>query len=99
MDDLRIDEFGEESLENYNQDNYDQFNSAMFDYVSALVLPDEAFEENLDFLQELTYEMYKIYDKSSMVLPNGSSVKYMSPKTCGKMLELFISLSNRFGKF
>lgn len=81
--------------------SYDDFVSEAWDYVSEKVVSDQYWENNFDFIQECTFDMYNFYSKKiKNVTTEGSDnpvfVEGITVKECGKILESMFSNIIRF---
>jgi hypothetical protein len=78
-------------ISNEDFPSFEDFLEIAWDYVSENVVSDEYWDENYDFIKELTFDMYNLYVKSLDRREDGTFVEPLSPKMYGKMLECFFS--------
>lgn len=76
------------SFENFIEDSWD--------YVSKFVVSDDYWEQNNEFIRELTYELYDIYLKSTIVTSEGDIIERIKPKDFGRILEAFLLKSKKY---
>ena len=74
-----------------NYMNYEEFLHTAWDYVSENVVSDDYWEDNQEFIQELSHDMYNIYNKSLIDNGDDTFTEKLTPRLCGKMLECVFS--------
>jgi hypothetical protein len=68
---------------------YDNFFEDSWDYVSEHIVDDTYYENNTDFIRELTYDLYNQYENSNRL--STLEKQAASTKEVGKLLEIFFS--------
>lgn len=76
--------------------SFENFIEETWDYVSEYVVSDDYWEANEDFIRTLTHDMYIQYKKGLRKTEEGFIVETLSPKTCGRIIELFFKNLREF---
>lgn len=72
--------------------DFEEFIEEAWDYVSKYVVTDIFWEENNDFILELTYELYQKHLKSGVVYEGDIKKAKFTAKEAGRLLESFFSM-------
>lgn len=70
--------------------NYDEFFNTVWDYVSEHIVTDDIWEVHTDKFYAMTFDLYDLYSKAVISLPNGEKQEILSPKVCARLIEAFI---------
>lgn len=70
--------------------NYDDFFNIVWEEVSEGVVNDDLWYKHEEKFYEMTFEIYHIYSKTSILLPNGERHEAITTKVCARMIEAFI---------
>ena len=73
--------------------NFDEFLEEVWDYVSEYLISDKFWEDNAEYIRELTFDVYRIYERS---YHPDYQVYMLTPRVCGKLLEIFIHKSEKY---
>ncbi len=82
-------------MDNYSK-SFEEFIEDTWDYVSRYVVSDEYWEKNNLFIREVSFELYEIYRKNLIEMPDGTTIEKISVKECGKILESFFAVLNNY---
>lgn len=77
-----------ESIED-NYYTYHQFFEDSWDFVSEDIVDDTFYENNLDFIKEITFDFYNQYESANKL--NTKQKQLESAKEVGKLFEIFFS--------
>ena len=68
--------------------NFEEFIEYTWDYVSENVVSDEYWDNNHEFIREITYNLYRLYEKNIIKNSSGEIIlEKLDAKMCGKILE------------
>lgn len=71
--------------------SFEEFIEITWDYVSEYVVSDDYWEDNNEFIRNITFDLYRLYEKTNM-FDNGYCINpKITPRICGKILESFFS--------
>ena len=70
----------------------ESFIEEAWDYVSEHIVSDDYWEQNSEFINSITFDLYKHYKKISL------ETQVLTPKIFGKILESVFANLNRFKK-
>ena len=71
---------------------FDEFFEDVWDYVPEYVVDDTFWNENQQFIRDLTFDLYHMY-KNSIVKTSYNDVIFnpLSPKMTAKLIEIFLT--------
>ena len=67
--------------------SYDEFFYESWDYVSGDIVGDSYWEENMELIQDITFELYSLYRNTFQRVPTESGTQLLTTKVSGKLLE------------
>ena len=76
--------------------SFEVFLEETWDYVSKYAVPDIFWDKNQEFIREVTFEMYELYRKGVQITDTGILKETLTIKNCGKSLEMFFSMLNKY---
>lgn len=77
--------------------SYEEFREDAWDYVSGKVVNTNYYEDNFDFINECTFDMYKMYC-SKMQQDGLYAIEGLTIRDCGKILEFMFSNIIKFNQ-
>lgn len=78
--------------------SFENFIEEAWDYVSENVVSDDYWNNNQDFINQLTHDLYKQYRKGLVKTEDGFIVETLTPKVCGRILESFFATLKVYDK-
>lgn len=76
--------------------NLEDFIEETWDYVSKYTVSDEYWEENNEYITEMTFEFYEIFRKSHYRTLDGDYIPRIKVKEFGKLLEIVFATTNKY---
>lgn len=70
--------------------NYEEFFNTVWDYVSEHIVSDDLWEIHQDKFYAMTFDLFDLYSKASVGMPNGDRHELLTPKICARVIESFI---------
>lgn len=70
--------------------SYEDFFNIVWDDVSDSIVDDTLWEAHEDSFYNVTFDLYNLYSKATVTLPDGLKYEAISPKVCARLLESFI---------
>lgn len=77
--------------------NFEEFIEDTWDFVSEQVITDKEWDDNYDLIQEVTFDLFTLYQNFTEYNPNGTKRKVLTPKLCGKLIENFFNSLKTYG--